>query len=117
MSTLGFVERAENVVLLGPPGVGKTHLAIGLAIKAAQVGHRVLFLTLEKLMIKLKRASQENRLERQLQQLTYPKVLVLRDRLPAAVTRGRQLAVPSGGAALREGLGDPDQQQELRGPG
>ena len=77
LSTLGFAERAENVVLLGPPGVGKTHLAIGLAIKAAQVGHRVLFLTLEQLMGKLKRASQENRLERQLQQLTYPKVLVL----------------------------------------
>ena len=77
LSTLGFVERAENVVLLGPPGVGKTHLAIGLAIKAAQVGHRVLFLTLEQLMNKLKRASQENRLERQLQQLTYPKVLIL----------------------------------------
>ena len=77
LSTLGFAERAENVVLLGPPGVGKTHLAIGLAIKAAQVGHRVLFLTLEQLMGKLKRASQENRLERQLQQLTYPKVLIL----------------------------------------
>lgn len=78
LSTLGFVGRAENVVLLGPPGVGKTHLAIGLAIKAAEVGHRVLFLTLEQLMSKLlKRASQENRLERQLQQLTYPKVLVL----------------------------------------
>ena len=59
LSTLGFAERAENVVLLGPPGVGKTHLAIGLAIKAAQVGHRVLFLTLEQLMGKLKRASQE----------------------------------------------------------
>ena len=76
MSTLGFVGRAENVVLLGPPGVGKTQ-AIGLAIKAAEVDHRVLFLTLEQLMGKLKRASQENRLERQLQQLTYPKVLIL----------------------------------------
>ena len=77
LGTLGFVGRAENVVLLGPPGVGKTHLAIGLAVKAAEVGHRVLFLTLEQLMGKLKRARQENRLERQLQQLTYPKVLVL----------------------------------------
>ena len=63
--------------MVGLPGVGKTHLAIGLAVKAAEVGHRVLFLTLEQLMGKLKRASQENRLERQLQQLTYPKVLIL----------------------------------------
>ena len=77
LSTLGFVGRAENVVLLGPPGVGKSHLSIGLAIKAAEAGHRVLFLTLEQLMGKLKRANQENRLERQLQQLTYPKVLSL----------------------------------------
>ena len=77
LSTLGFVGRAENVVLLGPPGVGKTHLAIGLAIKAAEEGHRILFLTLEQLMTKLNRARQENRLDRQLQQLTYPKVLVL----------------------------------------
>lgn len=38
---LGFVERRENVVLLGPPGVGKTHLAISLAIAAAQRGRRV----------------------------------------------------------------------------
>ena len=52
-------------------------MANGLAIKAAEAGHRVQFLTLEELMVKLKRASQENRLERQLQQLTYPKVLVL----------------------------------------
>lgn len=71
------VERAENVVLLGPPRVGKSHLAIGFAIKAAKTGHRVLFLTLEELMGKLKRASQEDRLERQLQQLMYSKVLIL----------------------------------------
>ena len=72
-----FIERAENVILLGPPGVGKTHLAIALAVKAAEAGHRALFLTLEELMTRLKRARQENRLEKQLQQLTYPKVLII----------------------------------------
>ncbi len=77
LSTMSFVGRAENVVLLGPPGVGKTHLAIALAVKAAEEGHRILFMTLEQLMTKLNRARKENRLDRQLQQLTYPKVLVL----------------------------------------
>lgn len=77
LSGLGFVERGENVVLLGPPGVGKTHLAVALAVKAAEAGHRVLFLTLDRLVSTLLRARQENRLERQLQQLTYPRVLVL----------------------------------------
>ena len=38
---LGFVERKENVIFLGPPGVGKTHLALSLAIAAAQHGRRV----------------------------------------------------------------------------
>ncbi|MBE0430003.1 MAG: ATP-binding protein [Thermoleophilia bacterium] len=77
LSGLAFAERAENVILLGPPGVGKTHLSIALAVKAVEAGHRVLFLTLESLIMRLTRARSENRLERQLQQLTYPKVLVL----------------------------------------
>ena len=38
---LGFVDRRENVILLGPPGVGKTHLAISLAVTAAEAGRRV----------------------------------------------------------------------------
>jgi len=77
LAGLSFVERAENVVLLGPPGVGKTHLAIALGMKALEAGHRVLFLTLESLLSRLMRAKRENRLERQLQLLVYPKVLII----------------------------------------
>ncbi len=77
LAGLSFVERAHNVVLLGPPGVGKTHLAIALGVKAVEAGYSVLFLTLEQLMTRLTKALNENRLERSLQQLTYPKVLIL----------------------------------------
>lgn len=77
LAGLSFVERAENVVLLGPPGVGKTHLAVALGVKAVEAGYSVLFLTLESLMGRLVRARQQNRLERTLQQLVYPRVLIL----------------------------------------
>lgn len=77
LSGMSFVERAHNVVILGPPGVGKTHLAIALGVKAVEAGYSVLFLTLETLMIRLVKAFNENRLERSLQQLVYPKVLII----------------------------------------
>ena len=77
LAGLSFVERAQNVVLLGPPGVGKTHLAIGLGVKAVEAGYSVLFLTFETLMTRLVRARHENRLDRTLQQLTYPKLVIL----------------------------------------
>jgi DNA replication protein DnaC len=44
LGTLDFVATKDNVVFLGPPGTGKTHLATGLAIRACQAGHRVLSL-------------------------------------------------------------------------
>jgi DNA replication protein DnaC len=72
-----FIERAHNVALLGPPGVGKTHLAVALAVKAVEAGFSALFLTLETLMVRLVRARHENRLERCLQQLSYPRLLIL----------------------------------------
>lgn len=77
LSGLGFVERSQNVVILGPPGVGKTHLAVALGVNAVEAGYSVQFLTLESLMTRLVRARHENRLERTLQQLAYPKVLIL----------------------------------------
>lgn len=45
LGTLDVVVAKDNVIFLGPPGTGKTHLAIGLAIRACQAGHRVAFAT------------------------------------------------------------------------
>jgi len=74
---LGFIERKENVVLLGPPGVGKTHLAISLAIAAAQRGRRVYFGTLIDLITSLEEAQAAGQLTRRLSVLTHPSVLVV----------------------------------------
>jgi DNA replication protein DnaC len=54
-----FIQKHENVIFLGPPGVGKTHLAIALAIKACSHGFKVYFTTMDTLIKKLK-ASQSN---------------------------------------------------------
>jgi len=54
-----FIEKHENVIFLGPPGVGKTHLAISLAIKACAHGFKVYFITMDTLIKKLKE-SQSN---------------------------------------------------------
>ena len=51
---LDFIRKQENAIFLGPPGVGKTHLAISLAIKACYHGFKVYFTTMDTLMRKLK---------------------------------------------------------------
>src|SRR5499427_4356609 len=74
---LGFVERRENVIFLGPPGVGKTHLAISLAIAAAQSGRRVYYGTLADLITSLEEAQAAGRLQARLKVLTHPALLVV----------------------------------------
>ena len=54
---LEFIQQKENVIFLGPPGVGKSHLAVALAIKAAQFGQSIYFTTMTDLMTKLKNDS------------------------------------------------------------
>jgi DNA replication protein DnaC len=77
LATGRFLYEGRNVVLLGPPGVGKTHLAIGLGVMTAERGHRVYFTTAIDLATKLTRAMETNRLHRALNVLMQPKLLIL----------------------------------------
>jgi len=77
LATLDFVAAKENVIFLGPPGTGKTHLAIGLAIRGCQAGHRVLFATASQWVDKLADAHSSGRLQTELARLTrYPLLVV-----------------------------------------
>jgi len=77
LHTLGFLERQENVIFLGPPGVGKTHLAISLAIATAQSGRRVYYGTLADLITSLEEAQTAGRLSHRLKTLTHPTLLLV----------------------------------------
>ena len=77
LGTLDFVTASDNVVFLGPPGTGKTHLAIGLAIRACQAGHRVLFATAAEWVARLADAHHGGRLQAELTRLgRYPLLVV-----------------------------------------
>src|SRR5499427_4607844 len=58
LTTGRFIANADNVLLLGPPGVGKTHLAVGIGLKACALGHRTVFATAAGLIGSLVRAHQ-----------------------------------------------------------
>ena len=77
LSTCHFIEHGENLVILGPPGVGKTHLAVGLGLKAIERGYRVLFTTAAGLIASLTRALTEGRLEERLKLYTVPRLLII----------------------------------------
>jgi DNA replication protein DnaC len=77
LATGRFLYEGRNVIFLGPPGVGKTHLAIALGHLTAELGHRVYFTTAMEMARKLSKAMAENRLHREMNTLCHPKLLVL----------------------------------------
>jgi DNA replication protein DnaC len=77
LRTLRFVHEASNVILLGPPGVGKTHLAVALAEASIRAGQAAYFMTAHDLVDDLGRAYREGRLDRRMKVYLAPKVLVV----------------------------------------
>ncbi len=77
LATLDFVTAKDNVVFLGPPGTGKTHLATGIAIRACQAGHRVAFATAAEWVARLADAHNAGRLQAELVRLgRYPLLVI-----------------------------------------
>ena len=77
LSQLGFIERNQTIHVLGPPGVGKTHLAIALGILAVKAGHGVYFTTLTELIASLSKAERENNLAARLRYVNRAALLII----------------------------------------
>ena len=76
-ATLRFMENNENILFIGSPGTGKTHLATAIGVEAAMHRKIVYFISCQDLMIQLKKAENENRLDQRLRSFTRYKLLII----------------------------------------
>jgi DNA replication protein DnaC len=77
LGQLDFLHAKENVVLLGPPGTGKTHIAIAISIRACLAGHRVAFATATEWVARLGEAKRAGNLEAELRRLSFVPLIVV----------------------------------------
>ena len=77
LMTLRFLEKSENIIFCGTPGVGKTNLAVAIGIEAAKHRQCVYFITFQDLISQLKKASTENRLETRIKFFCRYKLLII----------------------------------------
>jgi DNA replication protein DnaC len=77
LAQLAWVEEHANVCLIGPPGTGKSHLAIALGIKACQHGYRVAFATAQQWVSRLEEAQERNTLDQELKRLERYQLLIV----------------------------------------
>jgi DNA replication protein DnaC len=77
LASLNFLEEAKNILFVGAPGVGKTHLATALGVKAVQARKRVLFFTAEQLTLQLASAEISGNLNRTLDSLSRVDLMII----------------------------------------
>ncbi len=77
LMTLSFIKNKENPIFLGPPGIGKTHLAVSIGLEAISKGYKTYFISAHDLIIQLRKADTEGKLEKKLRSFVKPSLLII----------------------------------------
>jgi DNA replication protein DnaC len=77
LSSLRFIDNKENILFLGPPGIGKTHLSTGLGVRACESGYKVLFTTLNDMVSTLMASMADNSFPSKLRIFVQPSLLII----------------------------------------